>query len=125
MLKKILKEILFWTWCLPQTLVGLVAKLIWKGQKYNHYYVWTNTSGSISLGKFVFLSENSKDNINTVKHEFGHQKQSFILGPLYLLVIGLPSIIWANFFGKYRQKHNKSYDDFYTERWANKLGGVK
>ena len=60
-----------------------------------------------------------------LKHESGHQVQSFILGPLYLLVIGLPSIVWNVCFRKYRAKYQISYYDFYTEKWANQLGGIK
>ena len=59
-----------------------------------------------------------------VKHEQGHTKQSYILGWLYLLVIGLPSLIWANCFGKFRRKYGISYYAFYTEKTANILGGV-
>ena len=57
-------------------------------------------------------------------HEYGHSIQSKILGPLYLLVIGLPSIIWAGLFEKYRNKHKISYYSFFTEKWANKLVGL-
>jgi hypothetical protein len=48
-----------------------------------------------------------------------------MLGPLYLLVIGLPSLLWAWLGDNYREKHGVSYYDFYTEKWANKLGGAK
>jgi hypothetical protein len=40
------------------------------------------------------------------------------------LVIGLPSIIWASFFGEFRRKRNISYYSFYPEKWADHLGGV-
>lgn len=120
-MNKVLKEVLFWTWCLPQTLLGFILKLIYKGKKRGNVYIYENKNGSISLGKYVLLcEEHSKDNY-VIAHELGHQKQSFILGWFYLLVIGLPSLIWANCFEKYRSKHNKSYYDFYTEKWANKL----
>lgn len=52
----------------------------------------------------------------------GHAKQSRLLGPLYLIVIGLPSILWAGIHGKVAPR--KSYYWFYTERWADRLGGV-
>lgn len=58
----------------------------------------------------------------TVRHEWGHTRQSLILGPLYLIVIGIPSIIWA---ATHRTiAPNKPYDWFYTESTANKLGGL-
>jgi hypothetical protein len=81
-----------------------------------------NKHGSISLGNFIFVS-NIKD-LETIKHEYGHTLQSYQLGWLYLIVIGIPSLFWAAFGKKYRKKRNKSYYDFYTERWANKLGGI-
>lgn len=37
------------------------------------------------------------DSEKTIKHEYGHQLQSYILGPLYLLIIGLPSGLWCWF----------------------------
>jgi len=40
-------------------------------------------------------------------------------GPLYLLVIGVFSEL------NYRFGFSKSYYDFWTEKWADKLGGVK
>ena len=62
---------------------------------------------------------------NTKNHEYGHTIQSNFLGPLFLIIIGLPSIIWAGCFDRYRRKHNISYYQFYTEKWADALGGVK
>ncbi len=50
-------------------------------------------------------------------HEFGHTYQSLILGPLYFLVVGLPSVIWGLV-----KKPGKSYFSFYAENWANLLG---
>ena len=43
-----------------------------------------------------------------------------MLGPLYLIVVGLPSLI-HNIFCNCK-KHNHDYYDVYPERWANKLG---
>lgn len=142
---KIIKEILFWTWCLPQTLVGLVVKLIFKGKKVKvwtkgaqsklktyYYYDYSCERGSISLGKYILICPGHKDDRETIKHEVGHQIQSFILGPLYLLIIGLPSLLWCwfgqNLINKIRLKKGKerlSYSWFYTESWANKLVGIK
>ena len=100
-----LLDILQWTWCLPQTLLGLVLKLCWKGKRdrywfNNQVYIVYNTTkknlGGISLGKYILLGANM-DTEKTIKHEYGHQLQSYILGPLYLLVIGLPSGLWCWF----------------------------
>ena len=131
-MKKVLLEIINWTWCFPQTFLGLILKLIYKGKRktYQYFdeeytcYVWSNKSGSISLGKYILLCDEHKHNIKVIKHEYGHYIQSLMLGWLYLIIIGLPSVIWANCFVKYRARRKKSYYDFYTESWANKLGGV-
>lgn len=66
-------------------------------------------SFGFSLGPVVFGSPGFSD----WNHEFGHTMQSRVLGPLYLLVIALPSIINAGI-------HPDNQDDFYTESWANK-----
>jgi hypothetical protein len=88
----------------------------------------------MSLSNHIFLPfEVDTDEamlINTWKldyiaHEYGHTIQSHKLGLVYLLVIGLPSLIWAGCFEKYRKKHGVSYYSFYTEKWADKLGGVE
>lgn len=124
-------NVIYWTWCLPQTLLGFILKLLFKAKK-NYYYIDGKQlivyesikikGGSISLGKYVILCENHFQEKNVVKHEHGHQLQSLILGWLYLLVIGLPSIIWCRFI---YNKTKKDYYWFYTEKWANKLGKVE
>lgn len=115
-------------WTLPQQTIGLIGFLMFhKGyrRKYNGALVVEvpNKYGSISLGNFIFVYD--ANDTGTIKHEYGHTRQSYRLGWLYLLVIGIPSIIWAGCFERYRQKHNISYYAFYTERWADMLGGVK
>jgi hypothetical protein len=50
--------------------------------------------GAVSLGQYIFIfSDYGKDEMRIIKHEYGHTRQSHILGPLYLLVVGVPSII--------------------------------
>lgn len=121
-------------WGALQTFVGfllfLAVKLAWLSQKRSpKIYRWNgavvtewNYGGSVSLGLFIFVSQRGvQSNPRLLPHEYGHFIQSMILGVLYLPVIGLPSIIWAGLFGNYRKRHNKAYDWFYTERWANWL----
>ena len=55
-------------------------------------------------------------------HEYGHTIQSLILGPLYLIVIGIPSTMWAFLFEKKRKDEQIPYGAFFTEKWANRLG---
>ena len=55
-------------------------------------------------------------------HEYGHTIQSLILGPLYLIVIGIPSTLWGFLFAKKRYEKQIPYCAFFTESWANKCG---
>ena len=55
-----------------------------------------------------------------LSHEYGHCLQSVMLGPLYLVVVGLPSFVWANVI--YHRIEGVKYTWFYTESWANYLG---
>lgn len=123
-MKKGIKTVLTWIWCFPQMLAGLILKLITGAKKDGDYYRYMLQSGSVSLGTYVFLCPSHWGNETVLKHEKGHTKQSYILGWLYLLVIGLPSIVWCLCFNKYRQKYGISYYSFYTEKWADKLAGV-
>jgi hypothetical protein len=105
--------------------LGFLVKIFTRARNVGDHYEYDITCGSVSLGKYIFLCPAHWDNEKVLLHECGHQKQSLILGWLYLLVIGIPSIIWAGFFKGFRKKHNIDYYSFYTERWADKLGGVK
>lgn len=118
-------KLYLWIWCFPQMLLGLILKICTNARKRDGYYEYDIKSGSISLGEYIFLCPSHWNDETVLKHEQGHAKQSLKLGWLYLLVIGLPSFIWANCFAKFREKHNISYYDFYTEKWADQLGGVE
>ena len=51
------------------------------------------------------------------RHEQGHYFQNLALGPFYLPVIALPSIIHAAV-----NPNHATYEDFYTEKWASAWG---
>lgn len=115
------------SWGILQTLAGAAVFLCNRRRPFLSYHGaivsrW-RFRGSVSLGMFVFVSEEyrERDILALISHEYGHCIQSLILGPLYLLVIGLPSFIWAGAFKKIRQRRGMSYYRFYTERWANAL----
>ena len=120
-------EILLYLWQLPQNLVGLLLVLVLRPEvKYNYDGVAicyaSRMRGGISLGKYVIMRDVFKDHrMGDERHELGHSIQSRYLGPLYLFVIGLPSILWAAWWNADR---NRDYYSFYTERWADRLGGV-
>lgn len=102
---------------------------------WSNYY-WKNVPSSISLGLFAFTTTNPmkdqriKNRIpdkelskRLLVHEYGHTIQSLIFGPLYLIVMGIPSTLWG-FLPYFQNKRNKgvSYFSFFTEKFANYLG---
>lgn len=114
---------LLYAWELPQNICGHVMRCVTKIDSFGCvkdavYYVTSKIHGGVTLGEYIFLSTASAKKELTRYHEYGHVLQSRMLGPLYLIVIGLPSIIRAA-IGKY-----KDYYKFYTESWADKLGGI-
>ena len=129
-----MNRVVWWIWGFPQNLIGLIlasffemkAQIV-RMERYKDskvFYVNSKFSGAVSLGTYIFIFSDYRNIRKTIMHEYGHSIQSKILGPLYLLVIGLPSIIWAGLFEKYRSKHKISYYSFFTEKWANKLVGL-
>jgi len=133
MLKHIGIFIINITWGAVQTLIGFAVFLALIARSHYWYKgsivtVKEGKWGGISLGAFLFIDTKiSKDRASEndfVNHEYGHCLQSVILGPLYLIIIGLPSLIWARFFERWRRAHHKGYYWFYPERWADKLAGM-
>lgn len=118
-------------WELPQNIVGAIVKMVSKAKFCTTYkdanvYTWKMNAG-LSLGKYIFtpFEEKHMNRItvrNHIKHEYGHCIQSKMLGWFYLFVISIPSLLWAATFD---EKSGRSYYDFYTESWAERLGGVK
>lgn len=123
-----MKYLLMYLWQLPQNLLGTLYRdlLACKEKVYlvNSTEDFTlyakDTPRNVALGRHIFIS--SRAGSDTIKHKTGHVKQSQILGPLYLPLIGIPSILWAAIHKKIAP--NKSYYSFYTEKWANKLVGL-
>ena len=74
------------------------------------YFILKNQRGSVTFCKdYIFLSKKAWHKDHTIKHEYGHTIQSKWLGWLYLLVIGLPSIIWAFIHSNFST--GKKYED--------------
>ena len=119
-----MKHLFLWVWCFPQNLLGFLVKIFTRAERVGNHYQYNVKNGSVSLGEYIFLAPCHWNDKETLAHEMGHREQSKILGWLYLPVIGIPSLIWCSCFQQYRIKHNISYYEFYTEKWADKLGGV-
>ena len=120
-----MKQILLWLWCFPQNLVGFIVKKVTKAKRRGDHYEFNIKFGSVSLGEYIFLCPNHWDDEETLRHEQGHRTQSRMLGWLYLIAIALPSLVWAGCFVEYRKRKKRSYYWFYTEKWADKLAGIK
>ena len=129
------------TWGFIQTMLGLFVFLIHRKARHYTYHgavitEWDKMSSG-SLGLFVFVtnkpffceklcSSYSEEELfqRLLVHEYGHTIQSLFLGPLYLIVMGIPSTIWGFLpnLSKKRRENNISYFSFFTEKWANALG---
>ena len=126
------------TWGLLQTAAGAAVLLRYRRcPRFRcHGAVVTSwpRSDSLSLGMFIFLTDKPpRDRRGLVPHgeisrrmlghEYGHTVQSLILGPLYLPVVGLPSLLWAQLPPCRRiWREDVSYFSFFTEKTANSLG---
>ena len=130
-----MKNILLYMCQLPQNIAGLItiafigASKV-ENNKYKDAAIWfTKYNIGVSLGRYIIINNRYKGNNryidynqNTIKHEYGHCIQSKILGPLYLIIIGIPSGIHNILDRKGKTKND--YYDYWCEKWADKLGGV-
>ncbi len=131
-------------WGFPQTAAGAVMYVATLGCPRFTFHgalgtVWKYRN-SVSLGLFIFVAKDPRQprsdrfiqerkatagaDPRLVVHEYGHCIQSLIFGPLYLIIIGIPSFIWAMlpYMHRRRIKNDTSYYSLYTERLANYLG---
>ena len=119
-------------WQLPQNLLGMlykdcisddiITRVNCDDTDYECYL--TRNGGGVTLGRYIFVNQNYTDLSNVILHEIGHTKQSRILGPLYLIIIGIPSISWAGLRRLIPALKKINYYSLYTESWANKLMGL-
>ena len=125
-----IKDSIKWLWQFPQNMLALCIEGILCEAAYREGKADGNTiivnivlPSAMSLGDYLFVNPMSSQ--KTIQHECGHSKQSDMLGPLYLIVIGIPSLLhnMAHYLcSKIGIKWN--YYSFYTEYWANKLVGI-
>ena len=129
LIMKYIRNLILFIWQLPQHIVAIIyfgylvmmCKDIGRDSRYKQATVMhCIMRGAVTLGNYVFVGLNSEYR-KTVKHELGHTIQSKILGPLYLIVIGIPSITYCGLRRLFPSLRKKNYYDFYTEKWANNL----
>ena len=126
---KYIRNLILFIWQLPQHIVALIyfgylvmmCKDLGVDSRYKQAIVIPCVMrGAVTLGNYIFVGLNSEYR-KTVKHELGHTIQSKILGPLYLIIIGIPSITYCGLRRIFPSLRKKNYYDFYTEKWANNL----
>lgn len=114
-------------WMLPQTLTSLIGLAIFRNGEW--YYnedakilVYKVNKGHLfgtacfSSGPIIFVTPECSE--NTIKHETGHSVQSLMFGPLFHIVVSLPSIVrfWI------KRLCNKSHE-WYLSGWPE--GGCR
>lgn len=116
-----------WTWGIYQTTGGLIVYLWYIRCPHSFYKgtirtVWNKHYG-MSIGQFIFTPQEDTDEETTV-HEYGHTFQSLLLGPLYIPLIAIPSLIWlfSPVFIKMRRDKEIRYTSLYCEKWASDWG---
>lgn len=117
-----------WLWQLPQHLLALALITVYRKRAAVEAYrgstvYWILGGGfGVSLGQYIFLDVCRKTS-KSLPHEYGHSRQSLLLGPLYLIVVGLPSIT-MNILSRLRVLRADRYYKRWPESWADRLGGV-
>lgn len=126
---RMLFYLLQFTWGLPVNLAGLIVFLCCRARFPSERFCngivtyLPGNRGGLSLGCFIFLSVHSEsERRGLCAHEYGHTIQCLFLGPLYWIVVAVPSVIWCYCFAGYRKKRGVSYDALYCERWATAWG---
>ena len=126
-----MKNVLLYIWQLPQNLLGLILYAFFKANRQVESVCKENSrviaripqwGFGISLGRYIIIGQ-VNDFDTTLKHEIGHCVQSLRCGPLYLLIVGIPSL-WRGLMLS-RGKGLKWYYSGWPEKHADKLGGVE
>jgi hypothetical protein len=124
-------------WELPQNVLGAIAFAGMLARRNvrrvrferERWMVELEGDGAVSLGLFVFFS--TKDNKfvpvgpENRDHEYGHALQSRLLGPMYLPVVGVPSVVRVAYAMGYLAITGRRWSHYYDgwpERWADELG---
>jgi len=129
-----IKKIAIHIWEFPQHLLAFILLKVFKishKEKYKTatvYYIDSKFMFGASLGEYILIHKDWSNMKKTIKHEYGHTLQSYMFGPLYLLIIGLPSVIQnilsSIFYKLGKPEMHRNYYKRYPESWADKLGGV-
>ena len=116
-----MNKALLWIWQLPQHLLGrilivftLARPTLVDSTVYISYAKWFRRMG-ICLGDIIIIGQDSWHSF-TIGHEKMHQRQSHLLGPLYLFTVGIVSIT-RNIYGSLTNKSISWYYGSWPENW--------
>jgi len=142
---KAVRRLFRFLWQLPQALLGYILLFIYRKNIVDVqeagsgggsilyalsdvYIVRGFLGGGISLGPVIIVSTECSGP-TTINHERGHSIQSLFLGPLYLLVVGLPSItmnlLSLLLFKLGYPRFAENYYLRWPESWADRLAGIE
>lgn len=119
--------VLLFIWQIVQNLIGIGFWIYFKirgdletivTNKYSKVYRSKYMSGGISLGAFAFVSNNLAKKETAIMHEEGHMWDSKLMGPMYVFIVGIPSLLNAMF------DFVECYYLWFPEVWANRNAGV-
>ena len=126
MWRGLIKSMLRYIWEMPQNLLGLLVILFSHAaydQNYEASKVYhTSKMFGVSLGMYIIVYALVDE--ETILHEYGHSIQSLYLGPLYLVIIGIPSFT-MNLLTRMKVLRTDRYYKRWPENWADELVGVK
>lgn len=128
---KLIFYILSFTWGILATIVGAIVMLgciiFTKKKPMRFGDCWYIKVGKIwggfSLGPFLIVDRVS--DLSDIKHEHGHSIQNCVFGPLWLFIIGIPSMTrywYRKLRKKLGYKNKTKYYDIWFEKQATEWG---
>lgn len=136
--QKVFLGVIWWLWQLTWgallTYIGLIVTLFCiiflKGKPHKNGFSYIvevgGNWGGLELGAVALCGSYSQKDKgcydpawyqHTRKHEFGHNVQQLIFGPLQLFIVGIPSIC-RYWYQVIAEKHGKQFsDDWYDSAW--------
>ena len=127
-IKRVLCTLVFCTWALPQTLIGLGFFIANRKHPHRWYRGCIDTQwnyhGGLSLGLFIFTPPDKQENAPLIRtHEYGHCIQSLVLGPL-MFFVGIVSVLWGDlpYYARLRKEKHLPYTACFVEAWASGWG---
>lgn len=132
-------QVLLALWEAPQNALGVVQLALHVALRHvrrarverARLMIELSRGSAVSLGAFVFFTERDNPFVpvgpENRDHEYGHSIQSRWLGPLYLPVVGVPSLARVAYAIAHRTLTGRRWGGYYAgypERWADRLGGA-